>query len=58
MSQQGSASARADSLGGALTAFIREQEYCGALGSGLEAGRVWMTCSCGALIVRALEPTT
>jgi hypothetical protein len=34
-------------LGSALEAFIREQEYCGELDTGLEDDRVWMTCTCG-----------
>ncbi len=56
--QHGSASARADSLGVALAAFIREHEYCGELDTGLEDDRVWMSCSCGALIVRVSEPAS
>jgi hypothetical protein len=44
------------SLGVALEAFILEHEYCGALGAAVEDDRVWMTCTCGAVIVRALEP--
>ena len=38
-----------------LEAFIREHEYCGELDTGLENDRVWMTCTCGAAIVRRLE---
>ena len=45
-----------DFLGAALEAFIREHEYCGELDSGLEDDRVWMTCTCGAVFNRALEP--
>ena len=44
-----------DALGTALEAFIREHEYCGELDTGLEGDRVWMTCTCGAVITRALE---
>jgi hypothetical protein len=42
-------------LGAALEAFILEQ-YCGELDSAVEEDRVWMTCTCGAVIVRPLEP--
>jgi len=41
---------------GVVAAFIREYEYCGELDTGVEDDRVWMTCTCGAVIVRALEP--
>ena len=44
------------SLGAALEAFILEHEYCGDLDGGIEGDRVWMTCTCGAVIVRMLEP--
>jgi hypothetical protein len=40
----------------ALEAFILEHEYCGELDSDVETNRVWMTCTCGAVINRALEP--
>jgi hypothetical protein len=40
----------------ALEAFIQEHLYCGDLDSGVEEDRVWMTCSCGAVINSALEP--
>ena len=43
-------------LGDALEAFILEHEYCGELDAGVEEDRVWMTCTCGAGIVRALQP--
>jgi hypothetical protein len=39
----------------ALEAFIREHEYCGELDTGVEDDRVWMTCSCGAVLVRSVE---
>jgi hypothetical protein len=42
-------------LGSALEAFIREQEYCGELDTGLEDDRVWMTCTCGARINLSLD---
>jgi hypothetical protein len=47
---------RSTDLGAALEAFILEHEYCGDLDGGVERDRVWMTCTCGAVIVRALEP--
>jgi hypothetical protein len=40
----------------ALHAFYEEHEYYGELDAGVEDDRVWMTCTCGAVIVRALEP--
>jgi hypothetical protein len=43
-------------LGSALKAFIREHEYCGELGTGLEGDRVWMTCTCGAALDRMAIP--
>jgi len=36
---------------------ILEHEYCGELDGGVEGDRVWMTCTCGAVIVRTPEPT-
>jgi hypothetical protein len=42
-------------LESALEAFIREHEYCGELDTGLEDDRVWLTCTCGAVISHALE---
>ena len=39
-------------LASALEAFIREHEYCGELDTGVEDDRVWMTCTCGAVINR------
>jgi hypothetical protein len=44
------------SLGDALEAFILEHESCGELDSAVEDDRVWMTCTCGAVINRPLEP--
>jgi len=38
------------SLGDAREAFIFEHEYCGELEGAVEADRVWMTCTCGAVI--------
>jgi hypothetical protein len=40
----------------ALYAFYQEHERCGVLDSAVEDDRVWMTCTCGAVISRALEP--
>jgi hypothetical protein len=37
---------------GVVAAFIREYEYCGELDTGVEDDRVWMTCTCGAALVR------
>jgi hypothetical protein len=42
------------SLGDALEAFILEHEYCGELDAAVEADRVWMTCTCGAMLVRVV----
>src|SRR5438132_1431105 len=36
------------SLWNALEAFLQEHRRCGALDTGVENGRVWMTCECGA----------
>jgi hypothetical protein len=36
----------------ALWAFCQEHEYCGELDGGVEGDRVWMTCTCGAVINR------
>jgi hypothetical protein len=44
-------------LGTALATFILEHEYCGELDADVEDNRVRMTCTCGAVIVRTLEPT-
>jgi hypothetical protein len=35
-----------------LDAFFQEHERCGDLDSGLDGDRVWMTCTCGAVIAR------
>jgi hypothetical protein len=42
----------------ALEAFILDHEYCGELDAAVEDHRVLMTCTCGAMIVRALESVT
>ena len=36
----------------ALYAFYQEHRRCGDLDSGLDGDRVWMTCTCGAVINR------
>jgi len=35
-----------------LEAFVQEHGRCGELDGGVEGETVWMTCTCGALIVR------
>jgi hypothetical protein len=35
-----------------LQAFSQEHDQCGELDGGVEGERVWMTCTCGASIVR------
>jgi hypothetical protein len=42
-------------FGLALEAFILEHEYCGELDSGVQEHIVWMTCTCGAEIVRPID---
>jgi hypothetical protein len=37
-----------------LEAFYREHQRCGELDSGVEGDRVWMTCTCGAALVRVV----
>ena len=37
---------------GALVAFVDDHKRCGDLEGGLDKGRVWLACSCGAQIVR------
>jgi hypothetical protein len=34
----------------ALRAFFEERRRCGELNGGVEDGRLWMTCECGAKI--------
>jgi hypothetical protein len=36
----------------ALWAFYQEHEYYGELDTGVEGDRVWMTCTCGAVMSR------
>jgi hypothetical protein len=40
----------------ALYAFYQEHEHCGDLDAGVEGDRVWMTCTCGAVINRSADP--
>jgi hypothetical protein len=35
----------------ALQAFFQEHQYCGELDGGVEGDRVWMTCTCGVVLV-------
>jgi hypothetical protein len=37
-----------------LMAFYQEHERCGELDGGVYRDRVWMSCSCGAALVRAV----
>ena len=39
----------------ALDAFFLEHRRCGKLESGVEDGRVWMTCECGAMIAQPVQ---
>jgi hypothetical protein len=43
---------RGRALFDALWAFYEEHKYCGELDTGIEGDRVWMTCTCGAVINR------
>jgi hypothetical protein len=38
-----------------LHAFVQDHERCGALDSAVEGDRVWMTCTCGAVINRPAD---
>jgi hypothetical protein len=38
-----------------LVAFLDEHRYCGELDGGADEEWVWMTCTCGAVISRALD---
>ena len=35
-----------------LNAFFTEHRACGELDGGVEGDRIWVTCSCGAVLVR------
>ena len=39
----------------ALYAFYQEHEHCGDLDSAVAGDRVWMTCTCGAVISRRID---
>ena len=39
----------------ALYAFFQEHERCGDLDSSLDGDRVWMSCTCGAVINRCAD---
>jgi len=43
---------RSNHLALSLDAFYLEHRLCGDLDGGVEGDRVWMTCSCGAVLVR------
>jgi hypothetical protein len=36
----------------ALVAFVAEHRRCGVLDGGVDNGYVWLTCSCGGLIMQ------
>jgi hypothetical protein len=36
-------------------AFVQEHQRCGDLDGGVEGDRVWMTCTCGAMINRSAD---
>ena len=40
----------------ALEAFMQEHLDCGELDSDVENARVWMTCTCGAVITQMRDP--
>ncbi len=39
----------------ALDAFVQAHRRCGDLDAGVEPARVWMTCECGAELMRHLD---
>lgn len=39
----------------ALVAFVEEHRCCGELDGGVEGDRVWLTCECGAGLLRSLR---
>jgi hypothetical protein len=45
---------RGATLFDALYAFFQEHRRCGDLDGGVEGDRVWMTCTCGAVLVRVV----
>lgn len=38
-----------------LHAFLQEHRRCGEMDGGVEEGRVWMTCDCGAEIAQPID---
>jgi hypothetical protein len=38
----------------ALDAFLQEHRCCGDLDGGVDDGRVWMACGCGATVTHRL----
>ena len=51
----GSARLVGGTLLAALCAFLQEHRRCGDLDSAIECDRVWMTCTCGAVINRSAD---
>src|SRR5262249_27976103 len=49
---------RGRTLFDALQAFFQEHQYCGDLDGGVEDDRVWMTCTCGAVMLRLSDRLT
>jgi len=41
-----------------LCAFYLEHRRCGELDAGVEGERVWMTCTCGAILDRHADTLT
>ena len=39
----------------ALQAFFEEHQYCGDLDGDVEGDRVWITCTCGAVLNRRAD---
>ena len=39
-----------------IDAFLREHHQCGELDGGADEEWIWMTCTCGAVMSRTLEP--
>jgi hypothetical protein len=37
-----------------LDAFLQEHLRCGDLDAAIEGDRIWMTCTCGAVLVRVV----
>jgi hypothetical protein len=41
-----------------LAAFLAEHRLCGEMDGGAHEEWVWMTCTCGAVVSRSLEPAS